>query len=169
MVQLTPDELFERQVLSASLKAIRKRRGLGTDAVALAMGLPSRTYQYFEAGRGGLRLELLRRFALATRSDPWAIMLGVGMRDPHFAVRAMNYKVGSVILILLKGLNTQAGDLLGQLDVATLLSRLRPAFDLLVQDALTGDPGQGWLDDNVQALAGRPAGGGEGDEGDQQD
>ncbi len=169
MVQLTPDEVLDRQVLSASLRAVRKRRGMRPEAVAEAMALPLRTYQYFEAGRGGLRLDLLRPFALATRSDPWAIVLGVGMRDPHFAVRAMNYKIGSVILILLKGLNTQAGDLLGRLDVATLLSRLRPAFDLLVQDALVGDPGQSWLDDNVQALASRSAPSDQGDEDDHEE
>jgi transcriptional regulator with XRE-family HTH domain len=134
MVQLTPDERVDRQMLSAALKAIRRRRGMSPTQVADAMGLPLRTYQYFEAGRGGLRLELIRAFAAATRGDPWAIVLAVAMRNPAFAARAVDYKIASLILILLKTLDAGLGDLLGLLDVATLQHRLRPAFKLLAQD-----------------------------------
>lgn len=157
MVQLSPDEGLEQQVLSASLKSVRKHRGMAPLEVAQAMGLPLRTYQYFEAGRGGLRLEMLRKFGLATRSDPWAVVFGVGMRDPKFAVRAIDYKVATVVLILLKTFSASVGEGLRRLDVATLLSRLRPAFDLLIADANAADEAQTWVDQYLSGLSEPPS------------
>ena len=74
------DEAPEQSArLARLLKALRRRRGLTASEVARRMGMKQRTYELFEAGGGALRLERVQKFADATASDPYAILMALAL------------------------------------------------------------------------------------------
>ena len=65
--------LSQDALLAAALRAVRRARGMRATDVALAMGLPLRTYQHFEeATKGSLVAGKLADFALLSQ-DPTAV------------------------------------------------------------------------------------------------
>ena len=75
--------LSQDALLAAALRAVRRARGMRATDVALAMGLPLRTYQHFEEGAGPFDLERIRQFADATDSDPFASLVAQRWPQHH--------------------------------------------------------------------------------------
>lgn len=128
--------LSERQAtLPLILKAIRRRRGLRAAEVARAMGLPLRTFQRFESGETGLDLDRIQQFADAVNADGWAIVLAIDMGSVDFALRCLDNKAASVLLVALQRFNTKAGPAIERLDPRTIITVFTKAFEELTAKA----------------------------------
>lgn len=141
----SPDDV----ALAAALRMIRRRRGLRAEDVAKAMGLKLRTYQHFEAGQSPWNPDRLRRFALATDSDPMAILVAAVLQAPGLALHAMDNKLVSLLMAGLRRFDERLGDDLARIEVGRLIAAFRGVFaaleaGLAERDALTeqwlGDP-----------------------------
>lgn len=138
----------ETNTLKEALRAIRRRRGMSAREVAAAMGLALRTYQHFEAGRGQLNFERIKAFALATDSDPHAILTAVMIGTPAFALRCIDNKLASVLLVAVKRFDGRMGDAVSHFEVGRLISAFRKLFDDLEADLAVRDAEvRAWLDD----------------------
>jgi len=121
--------------LSAVLKAIRRRRGLRSSDVARAMKLPLRTFEHFESGQGRLDPERVQAFAQATDADPYAILLSLEIGSPAFALRCMDNKLATILLMCLQEFDGRAADQIAALDARTLITAFTRAFDELTTTA----------------------------------
>jgi transcriptional regulator with XRE-family HTH domain len=98
--------------------------------VAREMGLAPRSYQHFEAGRGRLDIVRLERFAEATDSDPYAIVIALALKRPDFALNAMDNKLCVINLFALDDFNSDLGE-----DIRLIEPQvLGGAFQRVVQD-----------------------------------
>jgi transcriptional regulator with XRE-family HTH domain len=118
------------KLLSASLRAIRRRREMTVAQVAQAMDLPQRTYESFEAGQGPMTTERIIAFADATDSDPYALMLGAMMGLPEFALDCANNKFALLFVSLLEEFARDQGGDIAFLDPRNLIG----AFERLFND-----------------------------------
>jgi transcriptional regulator with XRE-family HTH domain len=101
------------RILTDSLRAIRKRRDKSAQEVADAMGMPLRTYQQFEAGRGPLTHERIFGFADATDCDPFALLLGAILQRPELALDCADTKFCLIMMMSLDNfLEDRGSDLL---------------------------------------------------------
>lgn len=132
-------------LLSATLRLIRKHRGLTKIEVAAAMNMPIRTYNRFEAGDTRMNLDYVHRFAVVTRSDPQAIHIAVAIGDPEFAVRACDNQLGTVLTIGLQNFNAEVGDGIARLDSRTVVAAVIRMFAELEAAARDIDPTETWL------------------------
>ena len=150
-------ETFDRQsqseVLSAALRLIRTHRGLRTGEVADRMNMALRSYEYFESGAGRINLERLHRFAKATDSDPYAILAGLALGSPEFALRCADNKLMTILMVSLQDFDRDWGGAIPALDARTLINAFsRVLTDLgglavkREQDART------WLETRVNRL-----------------
>ena len=89
-------------ILTDSMRAIRKRRDISAREVAALMGMPLRTYQQFEAGRGPLTHERIFAFADAANCDPFALILGVILERPNLALECADTKFCTIMMITLE-------------------------------------------------------------------
>lgn len=96
--------------LSQILRSIRAARRLRASDVAKAMGMALRSYEHFEAGRGRLDFLRLERFAEATDSDPYAIVIELMLKRPGFALEAMENKLAVVNLFALDDFHAAMGE-----------------------------------------------------------
>jgi transcriptional regulator with XRE-family HTH domain len=128
---LTQDSTERQTALPAILKAIRRRRGLRPAEVARGMGLPLRTYQRFESAAGGLDLERIHHFAEVVNADGWAVVLAADMGSVEFALRCLDNKAASVLLLALQRFNAKAGACIPRLDPRSLILAFGKAFDEL--------------------------------------
>lgn len=124
----------ESNTLTTALRAIRRRRGMRARDVALTMGLPLRTYQYFESGRSQLDWDRIKAFAIATDSDPHGILTAVTIGSPEFAVRCMDNKLASVMVAAARRFDARLGDRLSSFEVGRLIAAFRKLFDELETD-----------------------------------
>lgn len=85
-------------ILSAAIRAIRKKRGLSVGEVAQAMQMSRRTYEEFEGGRGRLTHERIMAFANATNADPFALILCVDFRSAQFAIDCADTKLAYILI-----------------------------------------------------------------------
>ena len=85
-----------RQALTTALRRLRRSRGLRARDVALAMGLPLRTYVHFEAGGSQASPERLRRFAGVIDCDYAALLLCAGGLDAELVLASADNKAVSV-------------------------------------------------------------------------
>ena len=83
--------------LTRALRAIRRLRGRRPADVAAAMGLPLRSYAHFEAGGGRLNPGRVHRCAEATESDAFAILVGLWIGSPDFAVHCADNKLVTIL------------------------------------------------------------------------
>ncbi len=121
--------------LSEALRAIRRSRQLSVADVAQRMGLPRRSYAYFEAGGGRLNVERIMAFAEVTDSDPYAIIASVMIGAPELAVRTRDNKVIMALAILLQEFNALVGDDLARIDTGAALTAFSAAFKNLADTA----------------------------------
>jgi hypothetical protein len=89
--------------------------------VARAMGMPPRSYEHLEAGSGRMTYERIVDFAEATDSDPIAIMASLSFGNSDFAVRCMDNKLMTIMMIALMELDADLGDDVTFLDAQTLV------------------------------------------------
>jgi hypothetical protein len=78
--------------------------------VARALGMPLRSYEHFEAGRGRITFDRLVRFADVTNSDPLAIIAVLALKSPEFALRCADNKLMTIFMIAMSELNDDLGD-----------------------------------------------------------
>ena len=136
----------EREILTQALRAIRRCRTLRARDVAAAMGLALRTYQHFESGRSQLDWPRIKAFAAATDSDAHAILGAVVIGSPDFAVRCMDNKMASVLVVAVRRFDDRMGDALSRFEVGRLIAAFRKAFDDLEQDLKAReDEARTWL------------------------
>lgn len=121
----TTDATIRRTCLSRALKALRRRRGVRVADLAKAVGMPVRSYQHFESGRGRINVDRVHEVARILRADALAIFAAAELGSPEFAVRAADNKLMSIILLTLKDFDRLSGDQMAHLDARTLMS----AFD----------------------------------------
>lgn len=137
----------DTMTLTAVLRAIRRRRGLRVKDTAAAMGLALRTYQHFESGRSQLDFERIKAFALATDSDAYAILVAVLIGSPEFAVRCMDNKLASALIVAVKRFDERVGDAIPRLEVGRSIAAFRKMFDDLESDLRTRDEqSRAWLE-----------------------
>lgn len=118
----------ERTVFANAARSIRKKRNLRTTVVAERMGLPLRTYELFEAGGGLLSPDRIRRFAEATDSDPFAIMLAVMFGDAEFALACADTKLVLIMVMHLQSFSEDHGPDLAYLEPPNLIGAFERVF-----------------------------------------
>jgi transcriptional regulator with XRE-family HTH domain len=123
----SPSTPLARQArqLSQILRMLRKERRMTVAEVAAGMGIAVRTYQDFEAGRGGLDLAKIRLFALATGSDAISILLALMFNEPALARQTMDNKLPTTFWIWLGELRDEAGEQLNVVPPALVLEGFR--------------------------------------------
>ena len=142
----------DRRRLSAALRLIRTRRGLSAIDTAQAMNMSLRTYQRFEAGRTRVNIDHIHRFARATSSDPYAILMAIAISSPDYAWRVADLQFGAVFMISLQRFDRTYGDRVRDLDVHTVVALVTAFFDQLGAAVETATQARRWLADGASAL-----------------
>ncbi len=103
------------------MRAIRSERRLTATEVARRMGMPTRSYEHIEAGTGRLTYERITAFAEATDSDPIALLATLSSGSPALALRCMDNKLMTIMMIAMLELEEDLGDDMVYLDAQTLV------------------------------------------------
>lgn len=149
------DRSPDARLLGASARAIRRQRSLTARDVSGRMNQPQRTFEYFESGQGRVNLDQIRRFAKATNSDPYAILVGLGLADPEFAKRCNDNKLMLVFMIALAEFNKSMGDRIATLDARTLIEAFSEMFRKLEAESRErADAAETWIEAGREILAG---------------
>src|SRR5690606_12285285 len=142
-----PDKLSDSRMIGLAARAVRRMRNMTAAQVALAMNLPSRTYEYFEAGTGRVNLHYVHRFAAATDCDPYALLLGPALASTEFARRTADTKLLMIFLIALGEFERSMGDRLHGLDPRALIEAFSEAFRKLeAEHRQRGEEVRSWLE-----------------------
>jgi len=151
VVESVTDDLGrQRQLLSNILKQIRTMRRMTARAVSAAMDMPLRSYYSFESGQGALDLTKLWRFADATDSDPFAIVIALVVGSPDYALRSMDNKAASILLASLKHFNDRVGDRMVHVGSAAFIEAFKRQFDSLEEHLAKRDQStERWLAENL--------------------
>lgn len=153
----SPEKPSEARLIGLAARAVRRARGMTAQQVADAMGLPLRTYEYFEAGQGRVNLEYIHRFATATNCDPYALVLGPGLGSTEFARRTADTKMILIFLIALGEFETRMGDRMITLDPRALIEAFTEAFRKVeAESRAREEETESWLDAGRDRLAGKP-------------
>ena len=145
--------LSQDALLAAALRAVRRARGMRATDVALAMGLPLRTYQHFEEGTGPFDLERIRLFSEATDSDPFTIVASIWLRSPEFAVRSIDSKPMVVMMLALSPFQEEMGDDLVLIEPRVWWGGFRRLFQDLTEHVRKRDlTAETWLDEQAGRL-----------------
>jgi len=151
-----PKPRSDAQVVGAFARSVRRFRGLTAQQVADGIGLPLRTYEYFESGKGRVNLDYIRRFAAFTNSDPFAILVGLGMSRPDLVRRCSDNKLMLVFMITLGEFDQVMGDRIHTLDSATLIEAFTETFRKLEAESREReDAARTWLEAGRDSLDGR--------------
>lgn len=142
-------------LLAATLRKLRRRRGLSKIEVAAGMNMPLRTYNRFEAGETRLNLDYIHRFAQVTRSDPQAILMAVAIGSPDFAARACDNQLATILTVALRNFDADVGDGIAGLDSRTVIGAVTRLFDDLAARARDPDAASTWLERGVDDLKSR--------------
>lgn len=141
------ERLTQSETLAASLRLIRAHRRLRAIEVADRMNMAQRSYEHFEAGAARVNLERIHRFADATDSDPYAILAGLALGSPDFALRCADNKMMTVLMVALQDFDRDRGELAAALDVRTLINAFDRVFRDLGDLAVRRDQdARAWLD-----------------------
>lgn len=146
------DEAARAQFLGATLRAVRKKRGLRAVDVAASLGMPLRSYEHFEAGRGRITYERIERFAEATDSDAAAIVMAAALASPEFALRCADNKLMLILMLALRDFNDELGDDIAYLEPGTLIGGFTRLFGDLSAHARKRDVlAEAWLGERAPA------------------
>jgi transcriptional regulator with XRE-family HTH domain len=115
-------------VLSRTLRALRRRRGLLMREVAAKMGMRFRTYQLFEAGGGKLNLSRIQQFADATDTDAWAILVSLAFGSPQFALLCADNKLMTAAVESVRDFHRDWGEDIAKLDPRLVMHELDAAW-----------------------------------------
>jgi transcriptional regulator with XRE-family HTH domain len=142
-------------LLGAALRSIRLARRMRTSELARELGMPLRTYEHLEAGRGRITYDKIVRFAEVTNSDPVAILLTLPLKSHEFAVRCADNKLATILTIALGELNDELGDDIEFLEAGTLIGAFtRVAKDLKNHVANRDLFAETWLKENSSKVDG---------------
>jgi transcriptional regulator with XRE-family HTH domain len=130
----TPVVLSRNQALGQALKLLRRLRGRRPGELAVLIGISRRSYEYFEAGRGPLNVDRVHRFAQILDVDPFAILAAMEIRSPQFALQCAEHKLMTIMTVAVQEFDAAAGDAIGRLNAATIISGLTRVFDALMLD-----------------------------------
>ena len=148
MEETRPEAPSRGEALAQALKSLRRLRGRRPGDMADAMGMPRRSYEYFEAGRGPLNVDRVHRFAQILDVDPFAILAAMEIRSPQFAVRCAEHKLMTVMMVAVQEFDATAGDDIGRLNAAAIISGLTRVFDALAKEAREGaDFAERWMEE----------------------
>jgi transcriptional regulator with XRE-family HTH domain len=125
----------QRASVSEVMKAVRRHRGLRSADVAAAMGLPIRTYEYFESGAGRLNRERIHQFAEVVNADPFAILTALAIGSPAFARRCADNKLMTLLLMAVLDFDAAAQDDIARLEATALIAAFTRMFGELTSQA----------------------------------
>lgn len=149
-----PNEQTDGRLLGAAVRAVRRRRGLTVKQVAHRMNLPTRTYEFFEGGGGRTNLDYIHRFAAVTDSDPFALIMGLGVGSTEFARRCADNKLMLIFIIALQEFEDRMGDRIQHLDPRTLIEAFTQAFRTLDEESLERAKGaETWIEAGREQLS----------------
>lgn len=132
-------------LLSEALKLVRRHRGLTAPQVASAMRMALRTYERFEAGGSRLNVDYIHRFAVATNSDPYAIIMAVAVGSPELARRCADNKLVTTLTIGAQRLDHLIGDRMQFLEARAIIVAVCAMFDQLVAHSDEQQLASRWL------------------------
>ncbi len=142
-------------LVATAMRNIRLARRMRPSELARALGMPLRTYEHLEAGRGRVTYDKIKRFAEATNSDPVAILLSVPLRSHEFAVRCADNKLATILTIALGELNEELGDDIEFLEAGTLIGAFtRVTKDLKAHIANRDLFAENWLKEHSPKIDG---------------
>ena len=147
-----PEPPRDGELLSAAVKAVRKHRGMATTEVARAMNMALRTYERFESGATRLNLDHIHRFAAATNSDPYALILSVVIGSSELARRCADNKMATILTVAIQRFDQAIQDRLMDLDARTLITAITGMFDTLLDGDETSEQAQAWLQTGAAEL-----------------
>jgi transcriptional regulator with XRE-family HTH domain len=151
----TPEDLSHAAIISAALRAIRKDRRMRPSEVARALGMPLRSYEHFEAGRGRITYERITKFAEVTNSDPLAIIATVPLQSPDFALNCADNKLMTILMIAMAELHEELGEDIVYLEPRTLISAFTRVRNDLVDHVRKRDLfAETWLQENASKVKG---------------
>lgn len=133
------------------MRSIRRLRGLQTKVIADRMGMPLRSYEYFDSGRGGVTYDRLLSFAQATDSDPLALLVASALNSPELAERSANNKIVLIWMFVLRDLNEELGDDIVYLRPGHIISVLGEVRKKLVEYVRSSDA-EAWLSAKMEDL-----------------
>lgn len=144
-------------LLSEALKLVRRHRGLTAPQVASAMRMALRTYERFEAGGSRLNVDYIHRFAVATNSDPYAIIMAVAVGSPELARRCADNKLVTTLTIGAQRLDHLIGDRMQFLEARAIIVAVCAMFDQLVAHSDEQQLATRWLNTGeADLLTARP-------------
>jgi len=146
----------DAQAAGAFARTVRRFRSLTAQQVADGIGIPLRTYEYFESGKGRVNLDYIRRFADFTNSDPFALLVGLGMSRPDLVRRCSDNKLMLVFMITLGEFDLVMGDRIHTLDSATLIEAFTETFRKLeAESRAREEAARSWLEAGRESLDGK--------------
>lgn len=143
----------DNDLLSLALKLVRRHRGMTAAEVALAMQMALRTYERFEAGGSRLNIDYVHRFAIATNSDPYAIIMAVAIGSPELAPRCADNKLITTLTIGARRFDHVLGDRIHDLEARTVIATVCDMFDDLVAHSDEQQLATRWLNRGVADLS----------------
>ena len=150
-----PGEIEPAKLIAEAVRSIRRARHMKTSEVAAAMGMPTRTYELFESGKGKITYARISRFAEATNSDPAAILISILLKSPGFAVRCMDNKFATVAMAALRDLDDELGADLSTISSANAITAFEKMGKDLIAHLRRQDPfTDSWMQERASRIAG---------------
>lgn len=131
MTGITLRNAEDSHVRRRIFRAVRQARGLTLSEAADRLGVPDRTYRYFESGRAGLDLRRIDRFADAMETDASTILVSLLLDDARFAVRCLDNGFIDSLLQFSQSMGAKLGPHLARLDVRSVAEALQQAEEIL--------------------------------------
>ncbi len=152
----TAEDEEDALLLGAAMRLIRKLRRMRPSEVATAMGIPVRTYEHLEAGRGRVTYGRMRLFAEATDCDVVALGAAIQLKDPLIALHCADTKSFHVWLVALGELHEKLGPDLSLIETRTMIGAATKTCRELEEHVSKRDLfAERWLDERAEKLASR--------------
>jgi transcriptional regulator with XRE-family HTH domain len=157
---------FCAAALGATMRLVRRARNLRAVDVAREIGMPLRSYEYLESGRGRVSFARVMAFARATDTDAWALLASGPLDSPDFALRCADNKLMTILMITIKELDDDLADDIVFLEPGTLIGAFTRIRNELAQHVRKRDQfAETWLSERTPMLGRglrRPRGGADG-------
>lgn len=141
--------------IGATMRRIRKARKLRAFDIAKEMGMPVRSYEYLESGKGRVTFERVMAFARATDADGWALLASVPLGSPEFAVDCADNKLMTILMVTMKELHEDLGPDVTFLQPGTLIGAFTRLRNDLAQHVRKRDQfAEAWLSEKTPLLGG---------------
>ncbi len=110
MREKTTEETLDVELIAKAMRMIRTDRRMKPSEVAKVMGLPVRSYEHLESGKGRISYERVCRFAEATNSDADALWSVLQIGSPEFALLCADNKGMSIVISFMRELHEKLGE-----------------------------------------------------------